>query len=156
MAQKTFVAGDVLTASDTNLYLMHEGGAWTSWTPTWTNLTIGNATVDAKYARASRLIHWKLKMTFGSTTSVSGAIRFTLPVAAATGIEFDMTHGVLQDASASRHLGVTTYVSTTVAQLASIDTTGGIAVLINTSATSPFTWTTSDIILFRGFYESAA
>lgn len=156
MAQKTFVSGDVLTAADTNLYLMHEGGAWTSWTPTWTNLTIGNATVDAKYARASRLIHWKLKMTFGSTTSVSGAIRFSLPVAAATGIEFDMTYGILTQSAASRHIGVMTFVSTTVAQLTSINTTGGIAVLINTSATSPFTWASGDIVSFKGFYESAS
>lgn len=156
MAQKTFVSGDVLTAADTNLYLMHEGGAWTSWTPTWTNLTVNNGTVSALYARASRLITWKLKLTFGSTTSVSGGIRFELPVAAATGVEFDNSFGTFVDASSSRHLAMSQFISTTVIQVNGMTVSGSNVIQIATTASVPFTWTTSDQIYFSGVYESLA
>ena len=156
MAQKTFVSGDVLTAADTNLYLMHEGGAWTSWTPTWTYLTLGNGTVSALYARASRLITWKLKLTFGSTTSVSGGIRFELPVAAATGVEFDNSFGTFVDASSSRHLAMSQFISTTVIQVNGMTVSGSNVIQIATTASVPFTWTTSDQIYFSGVYESLA
>lgn len=168
MAQKTFVSGDVLTAADTNLYLMHEGGAWTSWTPTWTSLSVGNGTVSALYARASRLITWKLKLTFGSTTTVSGGIRFTLPAAASTGVEFDNAFGTFVDASSSRHLAMSQFISTTTIQVNGMTVTGtsvvsgsdivsGSGVIqIATTASVPFTWTTSDQIIFSGVYESLA
>ena len=156
MAQKTFVSGDVLTAADTNLYLMHEGGAWTSWTPTWTSLSVGNGTVSALYARASRLITWKLKLTFGSTTSVSGGVRFTLPVAASTGVEFDNSFGTFVDASSSRHLAMSQFISTTTIQANGMTVSGSDVIQIATTASVPFTWATSDQIYFSGVYESLA
>ncbi len=156
MTQKTFVSGDVLTASDVNTYLSHEGGAWTSWTPTWTNLSVGNGTVSALYYRAGRLIVWKLKLTFGSTTSVSGAIRFSLPVAASTGVEFDNTFGTFVDANGSRHFSIAQSISTTVLQANMVNSVGGYVVQVVTSSTEPFTWTTSDQIFYSGSYESLA
>lgn len=166
MTQKTFVSGDVLTASDVNTYLSHEGGAWTSWTPTWTNLSVGNGTVSALYYRAGRLILWKLKLTFGSTTSVSGAIRFTVPVAASTGIEFDNTFGTFVDATGSRHMSAGQFISTTVIQANMMNANGtstaagtafsGYVVQVVTSSTDPFTWTTNDQIFYSGAYESLA
>lgn len=54
--------------------------AWTSWTPTWTNLTVGNGIVNAKYQRIGKTVICKLEITFGTTTSTSGLISFTLPV----------------------------------------------------------------------------
>lgn len=156
MTQKTFVSGDVLTASDVNTYLSHEGGAWTSWTPTWTNLSVGNGTVSALYYRAGRLIVWKLKLTFGSTTSVSGAIRFSLPVAASTGVEFDNTFGTFVDATGSRHFSISQSISTTVLQANMVNSVGGYVVQVVTSSTEPFTWTTNDQIFYSGSYESLA
>lgn len=155
MAQKTFVSGDVLTAADTNLYLMHEGGAWTSWTPTWTSLSVGNGTVSALYARASRLITWKLKLTFGSTTSVSGAIRFTLPVAAATGVEFETSLGTFVGPT-YRHPAMSQFISTTTIQANGTTTAGADVVQIATTSTVPFTWATGHQIYFSGVYESLA
>jgi hypothetical protein len=83
MAQKTFVAGDVLTASDINTYLMGEGGAWTSWTSTWTQTaTITHTTNYSKYARHGRMITWNFDLAATSAGTAGATILVTLPVAA--------------------------------------------------------------------------
>lgn len=54
-------------------------GAWASWTPTWTNLTVGNGTVTAKYAQVGKTIRARIHLVCGTTTSKSGEVSFTLP-----------------------------------------------------------------------------
>jgi hypothetical protein len=146
----------VLTAADLNTYCAHEGGAWSSWTPTWTNVSVGNGTVSALYARASRLITFKAKLTLGSTSSVSGEIRMSLPVVASTGFEFDNFVGRFVDADGSRHFALAQATSTNTVQLNMVNSVGGYIVEVVTSATQPFTWTNGDQILVSGVYEAAA
>ena len=84
MAQKTFVDGDVLTASDINTYLAGEGGAWTSFTPTVTQS--GSVTVTnnrSVYARYGRTIHFSINLTVTGSGTGSNNILISLPVAAA-------------------------------------------------------------------------
>jgi hypothetical protein len=70
-----FVAGQVLTAAQINTF-----GALDTWTPTYTNLTIGNGTVTANYNITNRVVYFEWRLLVGSTTSSSGAMRVTLPV----------------------------------------------------------------------------
>jgi hypothetical protein len=57
-----------------------EMGAWQSYTPTWTNLTIGNGTVTAQYSTFNKIGFLDVKLEFGSTTSITAAnARFTVP-----------------------------------------------------------------------------
>lgn len=156
MATKTFAAGDVLTASDVNTYLSHEGGAWTTWSPTYTNFTLGNGTSSAKYARVGRIIHFRLKVTLGSTSSVTGGIRISLPVEAAASDQLNGFYVLMSDATGSRILGGTTELSTTGVELNAFDSSGTYVAAVVTSATVPFTWTTSDYFLVVGTYESAS
>ena len=59
-------------------------GAWSSWTPTWANMTIGNATVVGRFKQVGKTVVWSLSVTIGSTTSfTSTGGTFTLPVTAA-------------------------------------------------------------------------
>lgn len=143
-----------------NDYLGGSGApALASWTPTWTNLTLGNGVVVAKWVQIGKLVFCRLSLVFGTTTSVSGSITFSLPVTAATlggtiggplGIcrMFDtsgalVVHGTIVRAStttaiAAPDLASGTYVSSTV-----------------TSSTVPFTWATGDEIITSFWYESA-
>jgi hypothetical protein len=106
MAQKTYLAGDVLTASDLNTYSSHEGGAWTTYTPTWTQSIGVTKTVNrAVYARAGRLIHFSVKMTATGAGTGSNAMRVTLPVNATTstivagqGYFLDSSSGIIYSA----------------------------------------------------------
>tara|TARA_X000001382_G_C3154085_1_gene173969 strand:- start:423 stop:1313 length:891 start_codon:yes stop_codon:yes gene_type:complete len=57
------------------------GSDWKNWTPTWNNVTIGNATVTAKYQVVDETVFWLLKVVFGSTTSVgTSTVYATLPL----------------------------------------------------------------------------
>lgn len=44
-------------------------GTYTSYTPTFNGLTLGNGTMVAKYCTVNQLVHYYGKITFGSTTS---------------------------------------------------------------------------------------
>ena len=156
MPDKTWVAGDVVTAADTNTYLTHTGGAWTAYTPTFTNLTVGNGTLDCQWFRSGRFVSFKVKLTFGSTTSVSGAIIVSLPVAYADGTEVESATGLLFDSSLNaRYPAVTGAQTTTTIAVRTINAAGTYAVVADTSSTVPFTWATGDIITVAGSYEAA-
>jgi len=62
------------------------GPTFTSYTPTWTNATVGNGTVTAAYAESGNLITVFVKFTLGSTSSIGTGPRFSLPVTAHSGL----------------------------------------------------------------------
>jgi hypothetical protein len=82
MAQKTFTSA-VLTSSDVNTYLSHEGGAWTSYTPTLSqgaSTNIGKTVTYSNYARAGRMITWNFKLDITGSGTSGQAVILTLPV----------------------------------------------------------------------------
>lgn len=63
--------------------------AWTSFTPVWTgsstNPTVGNGTLVGSYMKIGRTVHFRIFLTFGSTsTKGSGVYAFSLPVTPAS------------------------------------------------------------------------
>lgn len=68
------------------LYPSGDSSAWTSWTPTWTNITIGNGTVTAKYKQIGKTVFARVSVTGGSTSSGNGGAvqQISLPVPAAS------------------------------------------------------------------------
>jgi hypothetical protein len=97
MAQKTWVTGEAIVASDINTYLTGEGGAWTTWTPTLQQAGVVTATVThAVYGRWGRLIIASFRLTATGAGSANFAVQVSLPVTAArsagvlgTGVIFD-------------------------------------------------------------------
>jgi len=157
MPDKTWLAGEVVTAADTNTYLTHTGGAWTSYTPTFTNLTVGNGTLVSMWFRSGRFVAFKVKLTFGSTTSVSGAVTASLPVAYADGTELNLATGLLFDSSLPvRVVALLSPATTTTVNVTAFDVTGTYGNGSALSSLVPFTWATGDIMLFSGFYEAAS
>jgi hypothetical protein len=53
--------------------------AWTSYTPTTGNLTLGNGTITAKYNVVGKTIFLAIRFVLGSTSAISGSPTFTLP-----------------------------------------------------------------------------
>ena len=70
----TFTSGSVLTAAELNA-----AGTWTSFTPSWTNLSVGNGVVSAAYSKFNKILFVRVYFDFGSTSSLTGALRMTLP-----------------------------------------------------------------------------
>jgi hypothetical protein len=164
--------GDLIaaTANDTparlavganNLYLVADStaatglkyeGTITSFTPSFTNLTLGNGSVAGEYQRIGNHVFVYIGVSFGSTTAITGDVRFALPVGTNKQPYFN---------------GTIYYVESGVQALAgSIELFGGSAYfrLTNTSgtwsvinwdlnATRPFTWGTNDLIAGYFYYE---
>jgi len=74
----TFVSGQVLTAAELNAI-----GTWTSYTPTYTGLTIVNGTVVARWMECNKMVSFYWRYTVGSSDSVPGPHTISLPVAPA-------------------------------------------------------------------------
>tara|TARA_R100001129_G_scaffold150670_1_gene112817 strand:+ start:989 stop:1459 length:471 start_codon:yes stop_codon:yes gene_type:complete len=150
-----FSSGAILTAAQLNSI-----GDWTSYTPTWTELTIGNATQDFKYAEVNGIVVVSGRLVWGSTTAITGNIRVTVPVTAAntqklangTDFRFIDASGGLYYVGGGRALNTTgVYVysynaASTTVKLTSIH-----------DGTAPFAnpWTTSDEIIMWSAYEAA-
>lgn len=134
--------------------------AWTTYAPTWTNLTIGNGTVTALYRRIGKLVIVRVSIVFGSTTSVSGSVRFTLPVtrAAYAGTAGLTPIGLARMLDASVPVareGMITSETTTTGTVIVYDASGTYLTGAALSSTVPFTWTTGDEINCSLQYEAA-
>lgn len=158
--------GEVLTASRYNQDVVANfaaiGGPWTAYTPTWTNLTVGNATQASAYINAGKLYIVRIGLQFGSTTSISGSPEFTLPDGVSVNSSYYDTYvfgtGSMRDDSAG--FGFTSPIlrSTTTAgrlRFATTNAAGTYARNDVVSATIPFTWATSDRIEGQFFFEAA-
>ncbi len=135
------------------------GGAWASFTPTRTNITISNGTETSKYYRIGKTIIWHYNLTFGSSTSVSGDLTLSLPATSvAYGGAGASTLGAagLFDSSAGRVFQAQAQwnnTTTVVIRPQASDLTYGY--FVQASSTVPFTWATSDEITFTLAYEAA-
>lgn len=133
---------------------------WVSYTPTFTNLTVGNGTLVAKYRQVGKNIEARISLVFGTTTSVSADILASLPVTAAayagTGNITGIGVGNAYDTSATRIYPLNVNMSSTTAvsiRPAATDLTYFYTAIA--SSTVPFTWATGDEIGVSFFYEAA-
>ena len=138
--------------------------AWTSWTPTFTNFNLGNGSVSARYAKFGSILIFRVRITLGSTSSVTGRIALSLPVAAASGYgsgtdAFVDAVVMLRDTSASVSVGsaAAIFESTTSIGIGALLYASATNVLnfTSTSSSTPFTWANGDIISVQGSYEVA-
>lgn len=141
------------------------GSSWTwqSWTPTWTNLTIGNGTVSARYIQIGKMVRGRIFVTLGTTSSVSGGVQFTLPVTsvaldAATANKQLLGEAVYIDASGGTSgviKGTVAFNSTTDGYMYVEQASGSYVNRVNISSTVPFTWADADEISITFSYEAA-
>lgn len=132
---------------------------WSSWTPTWTNLSVGNGTVAARYTQIGKLVTCRLTLVFGSTTSITGVVSFSLPVTSVTYAGTALTQPlgtvILYDLGTALFAGRIRWASTTTAQPLVENTTGTYSVLTTLSSTVPFTWAAGDELQAEFTFEAA-
>jgi hypothetical protein len=132
------------------------GFTYAAFTPTWSGITIGNGTVIARYAQSGKFVTGYIKITLGSTSSVSSSPIFTLPVAENTDIALQMSGSCnLRDTGSASYLGGTLFFGDGTATIRCLGANIGYAYNTDIDGTTPFTWTTSDIILITFNYEAA-
>lgn len=150
-APRTWVAGEKPSASTLNTHIRDNfkaiGDAWTAYTPSLTNVTLGNGTLAGAYMQAGKTVGFSIKLTFGSTTAITGAVSFGLPVSA-TGSRTMSGGFIMNDSSGPFKGGF--YYNSSANIIATRDDASAVL-----SATSPFTWATGDEIVINGIYEAA-
>lgn len=55
------------------------GFTFTTWSPTYTGITVGNGTVVARYGTSGKFTYFEFSFILGSTSSLVGPTKFTLP-----------------------------------------------------------------------------
>lgn len=132
------------------------GWAFQPWTPTWSNMSVGNATVISTYSQVGKVVFCQVKVTFGTTTTIAGNPTFTLPVTAATSLQGPLGMGVMTAAAAAATFGFFSIISTTQAnfQLGN-SATAYLQPTNDLSATVPGTWAVGSIWGGQFWYEAA-
>ena len=126
--------------------------AWQAWTPTLTNLTLGNGTVLARYIQIGKVVHFRFVFTLGTTSAVGTDPNFTLPVAASADHVADepIGRGLLDDTGVAGRPAHVWWLSGDKGRI--IYLAPGASIV---TSTSPHTWGSTDKILLSGTYEAA-
>lgn len=131
-------------------------GAWQSWTPTFTNLTVGDGTLTAKYTKVGKTVRGFVNLIFGSTTSISSSVSLTTPSTMANNLTW-MPMGLVRmvDEGTDTYAGAVSVLTATT-MLVQVNTANATYSDYNTiSGSVPFTWTTSDRLIIEFCYEEA-
>lgn len=138
--------------------------AWQSWTPTFTNWTIGtggSAQTVAKYVQIGKTVYFKLNTTLGTSgASVGTPVKFTLPVTAtalSTTGTASMPIGLAhyEDTGNTNYQGSLNQTGTTEATCGVFNAGGTYLGSQTITSTIPFTWAPGDSINCYGSYEAA-
>lgn len=135
--------------------------AWTTFVPSWTNLTAGAGTNAGRYMRIGNTVFVRVKWVFGAGAAVGSGPQFELPVAPLT---TDLTalystftgDGIMIDDNTGANVYCKpVYVTTNSCAVRMIAADVTNAAIRSPSATSPWTWATNDSILINLMYEAA-
>lgn len=147
----TFTAGQVLTAAELNAI-----GTYTAYTPTFTGLTVGNATLGFSYTQINKMVHVVGVMYFGSTTSISSTPTMSLPVNRYSSDLETLGTGYFGDTGTGTYMMFPLSQSVNGVILFGADhTVGSVVIEGGIGATTPFNWTTNDRISVNLTYRAA-
>jgi len=136
--------------------LKWDNDAWTSYTPTLTNVTLGNGTMVAAYKQIGKTVVFKIEFTFGTTTSFTSNPFFSLPITAINNNIYSYIGNIhILDAGINNYVGLVQLDTTTTISPKVINASGTYATQTTISSTIPFTWGNADSFRLNGIYEAA-
>ncbi len=157
-----FITGDNATTVYTGSEWIPYVTSWRSYTPTWSaGLTVGNGTTSTGYALIGKTCILTVAFTFGSTSSISGDVYFTLPVDAVNTVRAGSAGrlSVIDASPLTRYTGMSYIVTTGGTQYAycrCINASGTYATEVPFSSSVPIAaWTTSDYFTTTIVYQTA-
>lgn len=136
------------------------GAYTTSWTPTFTNLTIGSGTLVSRYTQIGKKIDFRIALTFAADTSIAGDVAFTLPVTGITGMIAREPIGMatLYDSGTAVYEGMVILDltnPTTKALIRTYNVASTYPAIAALSSLIPHGWAVNDAIYLYGTYEAA-
>jgi hypothetical protein len=140
---------------DTNVQTTYDGAAWvisaniaawTTWTPTYTGISVGNGTASAHYQQIGKTVRFRLAFALGTTSGVAAAgNQFTLPIAPLVNAAGS---AIYYDASATAIYAGSAWMQTD--NHCSLGAATG-----SLTNTVPFTWASTDQLIVSGTYDVA-
>jgi hypothetical protein len=129
-------------------------GAWTSFTPTLGNLTVGSGgSITGAYIQLGKTVHFRIRAVMGTSPTV-GAVNFTLPIT--------MKDSTIMNASvffvdfgSGFPLAMCDLIKSGVHYLYAVNASGTWAGAGYLGSTTPITWAVNDEIQIAGTYEAA-
>jgi hypothetical protein len=133
-------------------------GAWTSYTPTFSYITVGNSTLDFRYTEINKLVIVNGFFTLGSTGSLNPSLasNMSLPKQARNSFNSRMGFGQINDIGTATYdlwpltIGSNAYYTT----LFIMNSSGLFLREAGVNATQPMTWTTGDSFNITLIYEA--
>jgi len=127
------------------------GASWGTWTPSWTNLTVGNGTLNyARYIALGKTNNFVLSFTLGTSSAITNNVSVSIPTTSvAYSNFFPIAYGCAIDETGSVWSIGLFMTSGSVGRLF-VDN-GSFYASLNGS--TPFTWTSGDSIYLTGMYE---
>ena len=151
-ANNTFLRANSSTATG-----LEYAGTYTTFTPSWINLTLGNGTTSGRYLQIGKFIHVWANLIFGTTTVITaGVLRMTLPVNF-VGDTAQIHNGgslILLDNGTTSYPG-TIQMITTQAILEAQQANATYLIQAGVSSIVPHTWGSTDEITISMVYEVA-
>ena len=128
-------------------------GTWTSYTPSFTNFTLGNGTATARYAQVNDLVFVEGQVVLGSTSVMGSSPQISHPVGTSS-LEVFISNTLRYDNyGIGNYLG-TIWIYSNRIYLGTLYTGSTWASVGWIGATSPFTWGTDDVFSWQYFYRT--
>jgi hypothetical protein len=131
--------------------------AWTDWSPSYANLTVGDGTVVARYTQIGKTIVADFTFTLGSTSAVGTGPTVSLPVNANTsnytlGLNLVGT-ALMGGVTATPRTGMVRLATGQVMEPFAQTSSGTYTQIVGVTAAVPLTWATGDVLYMRAIYE---
>jgi hypothetical protein len=144
----------VLVADSTATTGLKWGGIWQTYSPTFTNMTLGNGTSEARYRQLGNTVDVVFKFTLGSTSTVSAFPGISLPVNAKYTNVMIGTNTYI-DSGTTYYPGPNLMASANSVWFGCEVTTTTYNNIGTVQGTVPFTWGSTDVIFVTLSYEVA-
>lgn len=130
-------------------------GAYTAYVPVWastgTAVALGNGTITGSYIQLGKLVHGRVTLTFGSTTTFgTGTYTLTLPVAATGATLTPVGTVAALDTGVATYIGSAQWTSGSTVQITNL----AVPIAGYTSAV-PFTFASGDVIIMNFTYQAS-
>lgn len=150
------IADDSVTNAKLDTTSGELGGAWQTWTPTWTNFTIGSGTGVYKYLQVGKTVHFYVKVTLsGSTMGTDPYFSLPVSVSSDTGAAHILGDVHIEDTGSTNYLGKCKIRTGSNARIQVVLASGTYAQTTAVTASLPMTWANSDYFVVQGTYEAA-
>ena len=154
----SYFGGGMIKNDDLETTAGEPGGAWKTYTPALTNITLGAGNNQGYYTQVGKTIHFRVHIVLGAGCAVAANCGVGLPVTASANIatsysKIGLAH--YEDTGTTNYQGVVSLLDVNTVRLYVYGAAGTYLNYTGVTNTVPHTWATTDIISIAGTYEAA-